>query len=181
MVVVADRWTRHRVLIQQYLAVVVADRWMRHHYHLSASRIPLHSLLQVAIAVLPCLEVPSRRLDLRRDAELRLSPPLELVHLLVLQAVAPVLPSLLLLGVVPAFFCLFPAGALVLLPAHPLPAGALVLLPAHPLPAGALVLLPVHPLPAVLLDLLVAALLPEDFLAVPGAAAVPPLLVAGPV
>ena len=168
MVVLADRWTRHRVLIQQYLAVVVADRWMRHHYHLSASRIPLHSLLQVAIAVLPFLEVPSRRLDLRRDAELGLSPPLELVHLLVLQAVAPVLPSLLVLGVVPAFFFLFPAGAFVLLPAHPLPA--------HPLPA--------LPLPALLLPvgdfvLTVAALLPEDFLAVPGAAAVPPLLVAG--
>ena len=140
--------------------VVATDLW--------ASGIPLHSLLQVAIAVLPFLEVPSRRLDLRRDAELGLSPPLELVHLLVLQAVAPVLPSLLVLGVVPAFFFLFPAGAF-------------VLLPAHPLPAGALVLLPVHPLPAVLLDLLVAALLPEDFLAVPGAAAVPPLLVAGPV
>ena len=150
MVVFADRWTRHRVLIQQYLAVVVADRWMRHHYHLSASRIPLHSLLQVAIAVLPCLEVPSRRLDLRRDAELGLSPPLELVHLLVVQAVAPVLPSLLLLGFLSVFLVLLLAGALVLLP-------------------------------AVLLDLLVAALLPEDFLAVPGAAAVPPLLVAGPV
>ena len=135
--------------------VVLADRWTRHRYALSASGIPLHSLLQVVIAVLRFLEVPSRRLDLRRDAELGLSPPLELVHLLVLQAVAPVLPSLLFLGFRPAFFCLFPAGALVLLP--------------------------VHPLPAVLLDLLVAALLPEGFLAVPGAAAVPPLLVAGPV
>jgi hypothetical protein len=40
---------------------------------LSASGIPLHSLLQVAIAVLPFLEVPSRRLDL---PELGLSPPL---------------------------------------------------------------------------------------------------------
>ena len=158
--------------------VVLADRWMRYRYALLASGIPLHSLLQVVIAVLRFLEVPSRRLDLRRDAELGLSPPLELVHLLVLQAVAPVLPSLLVLGVVPAFFCLFPAGALVLLPAVLLPA---VLLPAVLDPVGALVLLPAVLLPAVLLDLLVAALLPEDFLAVPGAAAVPPLLVAGPV
>ena len=155
--------------------VVFADRWTRHRDDLSASElsatgIPLHSFLQVVIAVLPCLEVPSRRLDL---PELGLSPPLELVHLLVVQVVVPVLPSLLLLGVVPAFFCLFPAGALVLLPAVLLPA---VLDPAVLLPVGALVLLPVG-----LLDLLVAALLPEDFLAVPGAAAVPPLLVAGPV
>jgi len=87
---------------------------------------------------------------------------------LVVQAVAPVLPSLLFLGFRPAFFCLFPAGALVLLPA--------ALLPALPLPA---LLLPVGDL-----VLTVAALLPEDFLAVPEvvpeaeAAAVLPLLVA---
>ena len=129
--------------------VVFADRWMRHRDALSASGIPLHSLLQVVIAVLRFLEVPSRRLDLRRDAELGLSPPLELVHLLVVQAVAPVLPSLLFLGFRPAFFCLFPAGALVLLPALLLPA---LLLPALLLPA---VLLPVG-----LLVLSVAALLP---------------------
>ena len=162
--------------------VVFADRWTRHRYALSASGIPLHSLLQVVIAVLWFLEVPSRRLDLRRDAELGLSPPLELVHLLVLQAVAPVLPSLLLLGFRPAFFCLFPAGALVLLPA-----GALVLLPGLPLPVVLLpavllpaVLLPVVLLPVGLLVLSVAALLPEDFLAVPEAeaAAAPPFLAA---
>ena len=92
-------------------------------------------------------------------------------------------PSLLFLGFRPAFFCLFPAGALVLLPA-----GALVLRPGLPLPVVLppavllpVVLLPVVLLPVGLLVLSVAALLLEDFLAVPGAAAVPPLLVEGPV
>ena len=83
------------------------------------------------------------------------------------EAVAPVLPSLLFLGFRAAFLVLLLAGAWVLLPA-----GAMVLL----LPAGAMVLL----LPAGVLVLLltVAALLPEDFLAVPEAeaAAGPPLL-----
>ena len=102
------------------------------------------------------------------DLRHRLFAPLELVHLLVVQAVVPVLPSLLFLGVLSAFLVLLFAGALVLLPAVLLPAGALVLLPAVLLPEGLLVVS-------------VAALLPEDFLAVPGAAAVPPLLVAGPV
>ena len=87
----------------------------------------------------------------------------------------PVLPSLLFLGFRPAFFCLFPAGALVLLPALPLPA---LPLPAVLLPAA---LLPAVLLPAVLMVLSVAALLLEDFLAVPEAAAGLPLLVEGPV
>ena len=141
--------------------VVVADRWKRHRYDLWASRIPLHPLLHVVIAVLRYLEVPSRRLVLRH----RLFAPLELVHAWAAEAVAPVLPSLLFLGFRPAFFFLFPAEALVLFPAEALflPAGVLDLL----LPAGVLVLLTV------------AALLPEDFPAVPEAeaAAVPPLLV----
>ena len=143
--------------------VVVADRWKRHRYDLWASRIPLHPLLHVLFAVLRYLEVPSRRLVLRH----RLFAPLELVHAWAAEAVAPVLPSLLFLGFRPAFFCLLPA-ALVLFPAEALvllPAGAMVLL----LPAGVLVLL-----------LLVAGLLLEEFLAVPEAeaAAGPPLLVA---
>ena len=145
--------------------VVVADRWKRHRYDLSASRIPLHPLLHVVIAVLRYLEVPSCRLVLRH----RRFAPLELVHAWAAEAVAPVFPSLLFLGFRPAFFFLFPAEALVLFLAEALvlllPAGVLVLL----LPAGVSVLL-----------LTAAALLPEDFLAMPEAeaAAAPPLLVA---
>ena len=152
--------------------VVVADRWKRHRYDLWVSRIPLHPLLHVVIAVLRYLEVPSRRLVLRH----RLFAPLELVHAWAAEAVAPALPSLLFLGFRPAFFCLlpaalvlFPAGALVLLPA-----GAMVLI----LPVGVLVLL--LPVGVLVLLLTVAVLLPEDFLVVPEAeaAAGPPLLVA---
>ncbi len=102
-------------------------------------------------------------------------PPLERVHVWAVEAVAPVLPSLLFLGFRAAFLVLLLAGALVVLPP-----GALVVLPLPAvLPAGALVVF----LPAVLMVLSVAALLPEDFLAVPEAEAVAglPLLVEGPV
>jgi hypothetical protein len=82
-------------------AAVFADRWKRHRYDLWASRIHL-LLLHVLFAVLRYLDLPSLRLVLRH----RLFAPLELVHVWAAEAVAPVLPSLLVLGFRPAFFCL---------------------------------------------------------------------------
>ena len=102
--------------------VVVADCWKRHRYDLLASGIHLHPLLHVVLVVLRYLEVPSRRLVLRH----RLFAPLGLVRVSAADAVAPALPSLILLGFRAAFLVLLLAGALVLLPA-----GALVVLP-HP-------------------------------------------------
>ena len=160
--------------------VVVADRWKRHRYDLWASRIPLHPLLHVVIAVLRYLEVPSRRLGLQH----RRFAPLELVHVWAAEAVAPVLPSLLFLGFRPAFFCL----SLDWLPDfdvpsryrtvpdfadrpphhHPLrlpKADPRLLLAAALVPAGALVLV-LLPAGVLVVFLSVAALLPEDLLVI---------------